>query len=208
VTQRAQRAQSFWRGACAAAAGFPGKFFLLSTSVYKRGQSVDRRTTRGLAGSGRGLALFRGAERASFCLAFGGSSRSRLDAHGCAMVWTGLENHREPGGAWRSQVRHEVARVFFAGRSGLLMQTRSANKGFRLCPVVRLSQWSELRLGDQNFGGKSMLIRSAIPMGGASQKNGGLCKSPRQCGGRGARRCTRGACVPHLPRKFSELPLF
>jgi hypothetical protein len=35
---------------------------------------------------------------------------------------------------------------------------------------------------------------------GAAQKNGGLRKSPRQCGGRGAHRCTRG----RVPSPFAE----
>jgi hypothetical protein len=122
--------------------GIPREIFFIVDQCV---QSVDGWPTGGPDGTGRKLALFRGAERASFCLAFGGSSRSRL---GCTWLcngfWTGLEGFREPGGAWRSPRDTKRLVFFFAGRSGVFLQTRSAYKGFRLCPVVRLSQWSEL----------------------------------------------------------------
>jgi hypothetical protein len=169
VTQSAQRntesAELLGRRVCGGGR-IPGKFFLLSTSLYKRGQSVDRRPARGWTEQGEGWRGSAGRNGRVFGWRLAGH-RVHVGMHiPVQWFWTGLGRLE---GARRSLAvprGHQFGSCFFAGRSGVFLQTRSANKGFRLGPVVRLSQWSELGLGDQNFRGKSILGlrgRSCLP---------------------------------------------
>ena len=72
---------------------------------------------------------------------------SRLRSHKSAIVL----------GRREKEDSERLARVFFAGRSGLLIQTRSAYKGSLFVPAVRLSQWSEHLIRRPENWGKSML---------------------------------------------------